>query len=110
MGIYKLNMNFTKQEILDKAKYIIDELCNYGSYSIGHISFNESEHIHKGSYKEQQLSVWTIAIDINSAIFGDTSDFLLINDINCEPIYYQTKHTVYEVEKVDGKYTFKDMS
>lgn len=96
-------MNYTEEQIFEKAKQILKDL---------HGEFFKEEEIKKGIWFRDKHEVsrprgaimptWTITIE--DALF-DTLDFLVISDETGEPLYLHTKHLVLEIEKnEDGIY------
>lgn len=100
-------MKHNEKEILDKAKVILDDASNNYDYSIDKVIFHKVELINFGKHKGKELSTWLVIID-STFLSQETTDFLIINDDDGEPLFLQTKHQSFEIEKVNGTYAFKD--
>ncbi|MFT5892069.1 MAG: hypothetical protein ACI9Y7_002178 [Dokdonia sp.] len=92
------------KEILNKLyvdlnREILDE-------NIEKIWFEEKDKIIRGDRRGELLPNWIVAIDF--PLF-ETTDFLTISDETGDPLYFQTKHGVYEIfKREDGVYYMED--
>lgn len=100
-------MKHNEKEIKNIAKTILDSASRNYDYKIIKAIFNDADLIIRGRYKGKEKPTWLVVID-STSVFGETSDFLTINDIDGEPLYLQTKHQVLELEKVGDAYVFKE--
>jgi hypothetical protein len=97
-------MNYTKEQVLEKAKKIITDL-NPDALKYEKIQdayFDEKEKLARGENKGKSHPCWTISI----LTIGDNINFLTISDKTGEPLYYQNFNmAIFEIEKnLDGKY------
>lgn len=95
----------------EQINVIIDKLYNdldpiNPKWTIGKIWFQEKYKPIRGESKGEERPVWKVAIE--DEIFN-TTDFLTISDETGDPLYFQTKHGVYEIFKhEDGTYYMED--
>ena len=97
-------MNYTEQQMLDKAKVIIKDLQGelYKEENIRKVRYDAKRVMSRGKHKDKEHPSWVVVID--DPVF-DTTDFLTISDETGEPLYIQSKHAVYEIAKdSEGKY------
>ena len=98
-------MIHTKEEI----KIILDTLykdleSSYNEDDI-HIYYKEEIELARGDIEGGKTNVWKVSIE--DRLF-ETVDFLTISDETGEPLYFQTKHRVFEIEKNENdKYQIK---
>ncbi len=96
-------MNYTKEQIIVKARKVLQNL--QGKYfkeeHIENTWFNEKDEVARP--RGSVIPTWTISI--NEPIF-DTSEFLVISDETGEPLYYQNANMIiHEIKKDnDGNY------
>jgi hypothetical protein len=88
-------MIHTKEEI----KIILDTLykdleSSYNEDDIN-IYFKEERELARGDNKGDKIKAWVVSIEDR---FFDTVDFLTISDETGEPLYFQTKHRVFEIK------------
>ncbi|MBJ98081.1 MAG: hypothetical protein CMC87_08910 [Flavobacteriaceae bacterium] len=73
--------------------------------NIEKVWFEKEDKLIRGDKKGELVPNWIVAIDF--PLF-ETTDFLTISDQTGEPLYFQTKHRVYEIFKnEEGKYYSK---
>ncbi|MFT5892070.1 MAG: hypothetical protein ACI9Y7_002179 [Dokdonia sp.] len=90
-------MNHTKEQIrqiLDKLYSDLKSSFNEEDISI---YFKEERELARGENKGAKIAAWIVSIEDTS--FFNTIDFLTISDETGEPLYFQTKHKVYEIFK-----------
>jgi hypothetical protein len=99
-------MNYTEEQILEKAKTILQDLQGkfFKEENIDKIWFEEKDEVARPRGKI--MPAWTVSI--NEPIF-DSTNFLTISDETGEPLYIQSSHKVVEIEKdTDGNYLRKE--
>lgn len=91
-------MNYTEEQILDKAKKILKILQGdyFNENNIIKSVYDAQEELMKGKNKGKLHPSWNVII--NEPIF-DSTTFLIMSDETGEPLYFQTKHSVYEIFK-----------
>jgi hypothetical protein len=100
-------MKHSEKEIKDKAKIILDDAGRNYDFKIIKALFLSDDLMISGQYKGKKIPAWTVVIH-STFLFEETSDFLMINDEDGEPLYLQTKHGPYVIKKVNGVYAFED--
>ena len=96
-------MNYTKEEILDKATTILKDLNGkyYFEGCVDDATYIENKLIAFGRFKDEKQSIWIVM----AKAFADNVDLLIISDKTGEPLYYQNFNTfVFDIEKDDKGY------
>lgn len=100
-------MNYTEEQILEKAKKILQDLQEkyYKEENIENAWFEEKDEVARPLGKI--MPAWTVSV--NEPVF-DRSEFLVISDETGEPLYMQSSWTtVVEIEKDSaGNYIWKE--
>lgn len=97
-------MKHTENEIIIKSKKVLEVLQGefYEEKNVEGTWYSDDKPPLRGEQKGEVIPLWTVSI--NEPVF-DSTTFLVISDETGEPLYFQTKHKVYEIFKnEEGKY------
>jgi hypothetical protein len=100
-------MNYNENSILKKTIELLKELgSSEEDYKPQKAVFEEKEILARGEGKGEVHPCWIVMIDDTS--FFNTIDFITFSDETGEPLYIQTKHSIFLICKNESaKYSLK---